>query len=90
MHSKRNARLEKAVHGGIVKNRDEQVNAEALFLIGYMEDAKWKQVHEACTPLLTASTEFVKKLLPYIVLAAARHKMRDDNNLSCQISSYIN
>jgi hypothetical protein len=59
-------------------------------LISKVEDPKWQQVFEACTPLLTKSQEFLTLVLPYLLVSTIRHYTHDDDILADQLRNYIN
>ena len=44
-----------------------------LFLISKVDDPHWKEIFEACIPLVRKSIDMVELVLPYLVYFTLRH-----------------
>lgn len=53
-----------------------------LFLISKIDDPQWKEIFEACIPLVRKSIDMVELVLPYLVYFTLRHQAQDELGLS--------
>jgi hypothetical protein len=50
-----------------------------LHLITKIEEKSWREVFEACVPIIKSQTDFLEMLLPYVMYYALRFNQSDPN-----------